>query len=628
MKMQRFRDMSINRKLTVLILTSCATVLVLAGVAMIAAEIATSRRFMVDELGVKADLVARASQAPLAFLHQSGDSEDLAKTLSALAVDPHILRACIYDKNGTIVGTYVRKDGNPQFPPHPSPMVRTFSSRYLEVTHPVMVDGNQLGTIYIRADLGRLYGQIEMHAAIILAILVGAILLTIAIAPRLRQPIAEPVLALAAVARRVAQDNDYSARAKKYGNDEVGLLTDAFNRMLGEIESTHTSLRVAKESAESANKAKDQFLAVLSHELRTPLTPVLLTTSLLQENHSLPAEVQDDVQTIRRHVELEARLIDDMLDLTRITRGKLQLHFEPADSHKIIKDAIKICLSDRMEDVTIALAAKDYYVRADPGRLTQVFWNLLSNARKFTPQGSKILVRSENPAPGRIRIQVIDSGIGIDPKALPRIFNAFDQVDSAVARRVGGLGLGLTIAKALVDAHGGTLVASSEGPGTGSTFTVELNTIPVPSNQPQPTSPDPLQSNSSAAVPLNLLLVEDHASTLKIMTKLLKQFGYNVRGAVSVQDALTAAASSKIDLVISDLGLPDGSGYDLMRELHARYGMKGISVSGFGMEQDIARSAEAGFCQHLTKPIDLAKLQAAIQNAVGSTNCSAASTHV
>jgi CheY-like chemotaxis protein len=355
---------------------------------------------------------------------------------------------------------------------------------------------------------------------------------------------------------------------------------------------------------------------VLSHELRTPLTPVLLIVSLLEAQSELPQDVREELCTIRRHVELEARLIDDLLDLTRVTRGNLQLNFETADVHELIRRSLEI--SQREEktlDTRLELEAKQHFVRADPARLQQVFWSLINNAVKFTPAGGKLLIRTSNGADGRIKVEFTDNGIGIDPGVFPKLFKPFQQGDGSLTRKFGGLGLGLAIAKNLVDAHGGSIAAFSAGNGQGATFAVELST--VADSQPKAA---PSHIGRLGPVRKRILLVEDHEGTLKVMMRLLTQLGHHVTPVSSVREALGAMDRQEFDLLVSDIGLPDGSGHDIMEAMQSRSmskgaGVHGIAISGFGMEEDVSRSKEVGFEQHLTKPIDLAKLEAAVKRA-------------
>ncbi len=369
--------------------------------------------------------------------------------------------------------------------------------------------------------------------------------------------------------------------------------------------------------AEAASKAKDHFLAALSHELRTPLTPVLLRVAALARSPGLPEPLRADLQMIQRNVELEAKLIDDLLDLTRVSRGKLSLHLEAVDVHVLLEHTIAIC-SEGMEARTLAIGfepgADERHVRADAARLQQVFWNLLKNAVKFTPAGGTVRVVTRNPEPGRVEVAVIDPGIGIAPEDLPRLFNAFEQGNPTITRTFGGLGLGLAICKALVDQHGGTLTGLSPGRGQGATFTVGLATVPAP----EAARPAGAAAGPADPPALRLLLVEDNEPTLLVMADLLELAGHDVKPAATVRAARELAASHTFDLVVSDLGLPDGSGFELMRELRERYGLQGIAVSGFGMEEDLRRSREAGFREHLVKPVDIDKLKAAIARAASA----------
>jgi PAS domain S-box-containing protein len=376
-------------------------------------------------------------------------------------------------------------------------------------------------------------------------------------------------------------------------------------------------LRAAKEAAEAANRAKDRFLAVLSHELRTPLTPVLAALSVLEKDPAVPAALRSSLDMIQRNVALEARLIDDLLDLTRIANGKLQLGFAPVDLHALIRQVVQICgaeLDGKGLRVETDLAASPSHVRGDSDRLHQVLWNLVKNAVKFTPEGGRIVARTWNPSPGRVAIEIADTGIGIESHLLERIFDAFEQGRPEINQHFGGLGLGLAISRGLIEAHQGALQAHSDGPGRGTTFRVELDGLDEPLEEERPeTRPEPAAAQSSVC----LLLVDDHVDTLEITGLLLRNLSYEVHLAVDVRTALELASTVRFDLVVSDLGLPDGSGLDLMQELRDRYGLKGIALSGYGMPEDVRLSHLAGFVEHLVKPVTFQILQAAIERALG-----------
>jgi len=381
--------------------------------------------------------------------------------------------------------------------------------------------------------------------------------------------------------------------------------------------------KLARSVLEAANQAKDRFLATLSHELRTPLTPVLAAVSGLQEDGRLPEDVRAQLARMRRNIELEARLIDDMLDLTRITRGKLPLHRGVSDLRQVLDDSlqtVQASLDEKRLRLVVDLASEDHRVWADTPRLTQVFWNLFSNAVKFTPEDGTITVRSRRElttAGPAIMVEIIDTGIGIEAEALETVFDAFQQGEMTITRRFGGLGLGLTISQAIVEIHGGSLSAESAGKDQGATFVVR---VPV-GDLPSPEAPGEASVHAVApprepggALP-HILLVEDHGDTADAMADLLRSLGYQISVARSVEAGLAAAEdhAGRIDLVLSDLGLPDGSGLDLMREIHRRYGVPGIALSGYGMEEDVRKSLSAGFDRHLTKPVNLQALQTAIQ---------------
>jgi PAS domain S-box-containing protein len=395
--------------------------------------------------------------------------------------------------------------------------------------------------------------------------------------------------------------------------------------------------QAARSEAEAANRAKDRFLAVLSHELRTPLTPVLIAaSSLLEEGDgSLDPNIRSVLEMVQRNVELEARLIDDLLDVSRITRGRMVLDLKTVDVHLAIRDCVEICREETSAahlDVVLDLAAARHHVCGDQARLMQVVWNLVRNAARFNPAGGKLSIRTSN-APGRVHeerarsagcattddliVAFADTGIGIDPAIRDRIFEPFYQADAGVRQRTQGLGLGLAISRSIAEAHGGRLSVESSGHGQGSTFRLVLDTVRTDAPASEPLEPPSAPPGRSG---LNVLLVEDNQETLRYLTLILRKRNYNVVPVDRVSAARAAAGQSKFDLLISDIELPDGTGLELIHDLGGGQTLPGIAISGFGSEEDLQQSAGAGFAAHLTKPIDLNRLESAIRRVATSAS--------
>jgi signal transduction histidine kinase/ActR/RegA family two-component response regulator len=380
--------------------------------------------------------------------------------------------------------------------------------------------------------------------------------------------------------------------------------------------------------AEAANRANDRFLATLSHELRTPLTPILATATAMLDDPTTPSAFRSVLEMISRNVALEARLIDDQLDLTRIRRGKLHLQREIIDVHELIHQVLEICRADLRSaqlELVLDLAARQQHVDADPARLQQVLWNLIKNAIKFTPRGGTVTLRSRDAA-GSPRgvagtgliVEVSDTGVGIEPDRLPRIFEGFEQGEVVSAARSGGLGLGLTISRSIVEQHGGLLIATSGGRGLGATFTLELpsvGAVRVPAPAARPLLP-------VVAIPdraLTILLVEDNADTLNSLSQMLTLRGHAVHTAAILASAIRVASEVTFDVLISDIELPDGSGLELMGTLRTHRAVPGIALSGFGSSEDLELSRSAGFAEHLTKPVVVRRLEEAIQQVATSS---------
>ena len=413
------------------------------------------------------------------------------------------------------------------------------------------------------------------------------------------------------------------------------------------LHAARISAEQAKVVAESASKAKDQFIAVLSHELRTPLTPAVAAMSLLRTDRRLPSDVRADLDLVSRNLDIEVRLIADLLDVSRIISGKLHLEKRPVDVADAIREAAKIVSGDldaRGQTLTVETPDTPYLTFADAARLQQVFWNFLRNSIKFSPPRSCIVIRTRvvgadhcplatQPCPlgmgdcplpqagngngdgqahgGNLVVEVIDKGSGIAPEMLPRLFNAFEQEEKA--RTFGGLGLGLSICKAVVEMHGGTISAHSAGVGCGATFTVRLPVAQCPLSPAGRQPPQEVVADHEAPQeggrPLRILLVEDHADTAKLMRRLIMAQGHEVTTAGSVADGLAAVQKQKPDMLISDLGLPDGSGLDLMRQILAQgHRFPAIALSGYGTPADIEKSKAAGFAEHLVKPLSRLEL--------------------
>jgi signal transduction histidine kinase len=382
----------------------------------------------------------------------------------------------------------------------------------------------------------------------------------------------------------------------------------------------YQAAEASRRRIEETSRSKDLFLAMLSHELRTPLTPILAAVSARLE-HEPSAELRPDLEMIRRNVALEARLIDDLLDLSRIESGQLRLEREVVDVHQAIRQAVEICRDETLEaglEVQLDLAAPDHAIEGDHARIMQIAWNLIRNAAKFTPAGGTLTIHTSNRRPegrgvgagaGSLIVEFEDTGQGIEPGLLPLIFDAFEQGRADLRSRCGGLGLGLSISRSLAEAHGGRLTAQSPGRGLGSTFRLELGTVLAPA-RPDDVAPEPRPARLPTG--LKLLLVEDNRDTRHYLALILGQRGHEVRTAASLSEARAEVAARHFDLLISDVELPDGTGLELMRELR-EHGVPGIAMSGFGSEEDLRQSRESGFATHLIKPIEFRRLEEMIR---------------
>src|ERR1700730_17488056 len=638
------RNVPIKRKLMLVILMTSGFAILLMGTALITYELVTFRSALTNNIEVLAQIIGAKRTATLAF----DDRENAKELLRALAAENQITAAAIYDRNGRLFASFPESITPTQLPPVPGPDGHRFNRFQLVMVQPIFQEGARLGTIYLQADLGQMYRRLTVYGILLLVVGVCSFLGAMALSAALQHGISLPILELAQAATAVSDRNDYSVRAAQHGADEIGYLTDSFNQMLARLGESNAALtaseerlRLALEAAEAANREKDQFLAIVSHELRTPLTPALAAAAMLEGDKTISPQMRKDLSVIRRNIEVEARLIDDLLDVTRIVRGKLELRLQVVDVPSLLEHAMQnYCLdaaAKKQIRVSMKMTAAQSHVLVDSSRMTQVFWNLLQNACKFTSTGGSIDVRVYNEdrqlrSPNVISpngdkdrlcpvvVEVADTGMGISPETLPKIFNAFEQGERSRGQGFGGLGLGLAISRAIIELHDGSISAASDGKGKGATFTVRLHCA-----KPAPTAetdrPVAAVSDTIATRSMRVLVVEDHPDTAEQFARLLRRVGHEVVCAGSIKEAEACASvtpdqnrACAFDIVISDLDLPDGSGRELMRNLAQRYPIRGIVISGHGMKEDIDGSMQAGFSYHITTPVNWAELKAVIDN--------------
>ncbi|HEY9729358.1 MAG TPA: PAS domain S-box protein, partial [Chroococcales cyanobacterium] len=398
----------------------------------------------------------------------------------------------------------------------------------------------------------------------------------------------------------------------------IGAFVDITERKQAEREREQLLARerTAREEAQAANQIKDEFLAVLSHELRSPLNPILGWTKLLQTRKFDEQATQRALSTIERNAKLQTQLIDDLLDVSRILRGKIDLKVYPVNLAGVIDAAletVRLAAEAKGIEIQTRLAPDVGQVSGDAGRLQQVVLNLVSNAVKFTPSGGRVEIRLERV--GRdAQIQVIDTGKGIKPEFLPHVFEYFRQEDGKTTRNFGGLGLGLAIVRHLVELHGGTVQAESPGEGQGATFAVRLPLIAIAKEITQDDTPPIATSRLNR---LQILVVDDVADMRELLATILEHYGATVRVAASAAEALIAIEQFKPDLLISDIGMSDIDGYMLLRQVRQLPPERGglvpaIALTAYASEFDYQQALTAGFQKHIPKPVEPEELVKAI----------------
>jgi signal transduction histidine kinase/ActR/RegA family two-component response regulator len=620
--MPAFRDLPIRRKLTSANIATTGLALLLASAAFAAYEAYSFRARLVRQMSTQADIVGYNAASAILF----EDHEAAARTLAALVAEPHVLAAGVYLPGGEEFATYRRKGVEGRVL-HEGGAVdgHRFESGGLLVQRGIVVDGERIGSVRVLTDLDELAASGTRFGVIAVVVFIASIIASLPLLARLQRVILEPIIDLVRKARIVSEQKDYSVRAVPASEDELGLLVHTFNEMLAQIQKRDQDLERARDEAETANRAKDEFLAVLSHELRTPLSPVLAWARMLRSGQLDAERTNRGLDVIERNVKSQVQLIEDLLDVSRIITGKMRLDVRPTEVGPVVEaavDSVRSTADVKGIRLQTILDPRAVLVAGDPERLKQIFWNLLSNAIKFTPKGGRvqIVVQRIN---SHVEIAVSDTGKGIDAAFLPYVFDRFRQADSTSTRAHGGLGVGLSIVRHLVELHAGSVRAESPGEGKGATFTVEL---PIAVVHAAPAA-DRVHPNDDDAAPpalpvamlagLDILVVDDDADTLDTVRVLLEQSGARVRVAGSVREALETMSSRVPDLLISDIGMPDEDGYALIRKVRAldpEHGgrVPALALTAYARVEDRLQVLSAGFQMHVPKPIEPAELIAVV----------------
>jgi signal transduction histidine kinase len=598
---RRLGRLPIRAKLVAMIMVTSATVLVLASAAYLAFDYYRLRTDLSEELRAQAQLVLENSSAALNF----DDRRAAEETLGTLASVPRLRAACLYDEQDKLFAYWRRDTGAPCDETAAADTV-AFRAGMLDLRASGFIDRKKFGSVQLQTDTGLLTSRLRLQAYLTFALLLLALGVALLLSARLQNLVSGPVLALARTAADVSTAGDYSIRAKKETDDEVGTLVDAFNRMLHRIQQREAELR-------EAGRLKDEFLATLSHELRTPLNAILGWTRLLRAGALPPNSVDRALEKVERNAQAQARLVEDLLEVSRITSGKLRLEMREVDLAALIHAAVEsIRPAADARELTLETTGLDQRLPTigDPDRLQQVIWNLLSNAVKFTQAGARVTV-TLGRADGSDTLIVRDTGIGIEPAFIPHVFDTFRQADASSTRQVGGLGLGLSIAKRLVELHGGTITAASEGTGRGATFTVRLpvRAVVKPQHATQRAAMrDEMATASGKLTGTTILVVDDEPDALEMLVSVLTSAGATVLAAPSADEALRLAVQRKPQVLVSDLGMPGTDGYGLLAQIREALGADAphvaIALTAYAGERDRARSAAAGFHRHVAKPLD------------------------
>ena len=596
-----FRDLPIRRKLALMTLASSVIALVFATAGILTWDVVQYRREIARDLTAQARTIGENSTAAITF----EDPRSAGETLAVLEIHPNVVYACMFRSDGSLFATYFR-DGGGACPSAAADMLEV-GWRVAQIIAPITFENRRIGSVLIHRDLADVIERLSVLGGMVSALLVFAVLLAALVGHRMQRTIADPLLDLAKTARVVSDTKNYSLRGDVTSNDEVGTVVHAFNDMLARVEERNAELS-------QANRLKDEFLATLSHELRTPLNAILGWIRIVRSTELPPHTRARALESIERNAGLQARLIEDLLEVSRIVTGKLHLQTRRTDLAAIVDAAVEIvqpAAAAKNITITTTTDARPAPTNGDPDRLQQVVWNLLSNSVKFTPPGGRIAVQLARDS-GYL-LTVTDNGVGMDPSMLPQMFQPFRQVDASPTRQQGGLGLGLAIVRQLVELHGGTVSARSGGIGTGATFEVRLPSVlaaDLLTTQERAEAERPAHSGRSRMLSgVDVLVVDDEEDARDLLTAVFDSHGARVRAVRSVAEAMNEVDREVPHVVVSDIGMPVEDGFSLMRRIRARPAGDGgripaIALTAYASTADRDKAMAAGYQAHVAKPFE------------------------